>query len=321
MNHPPRRSPRHAAAVLAAAAASVSLVACGGGNPLHTNGNAGDSGSSAGAGSGSGNAITIGSANFTEDQLLAKIYATALEKHGVTVHKRPNIGSREVYIKALKDHSIDMIPEYSGNLLDYFAHHNPPKVAQPDEVYQALKKATPDKLEVLKKASAQDKDTLTVTQQTASKYHLKTYADLKGPAKKLVLVAPAEFKKRYAGSIGLEKLYGVSFKRLKAVSSAPLKVKALTSGEAQVGDIFSTNPQIRRKQLVVLKDPKHLFTAQNVVPLIRKSKASPKVTKVLNDVTAKLTTKNLSAAVAKVEVDKANPNKVAATFVADHHLG
>jgi osmoprotectant transport system substrate-binding protein len=306
---------------VAAAAASVSLVACGGGNPLQSNGNAGGSGSSAGAGAGSGTAITIGSANFTEDHLLAKVYATSLQKHGVTVHKRPNIGSREVYIKALEDHSIDMIPEYTGNLLDYFSHHNPPKVSAPGEVYQALKKATPAKLEVLKKASAQDKDTLTVTQQTASKYHLKTYADLEGPAKHLVLVAPSEFKKRYAGSIGLEKLYGVSFKRLKPVSSAPLKVKALTSGEAQVADIFSTNPQIRRKHLVVLKDPKHLFTAQNVAPLIRKSKASPKVTKVLNAVTATLTTKNLSAAVAKVEVDKANPEKVAKKFVSDHDLG
>jgi osmoprotectant transport system substrate-binding protein len=306
--------PRALAAAAAAATASLSLAACGGGNPLQTDA-AGPTQSS-----GSNGAITIGSANFTEDQLLAKMYAKALKAHGVQVDKRANIGSREVYIKALKDHSIDMIPEYTGNLLDYFSSGNPPKVSAPQEVYQALKKATPRKLEVLQQAAAQDKDTLTVTSETASKYHLKSYADLKAHAQDWVLAAPSEFKTRYAGSVGLKKLYGVTFGQLKPLSSATLKVKALTSGAAQAADIFSTNPSIEKKHLVVLKDPKNLFTAQNIVPLIRKSKASPTVTKVLNAVSSKLTTKNLSAALAKVEVDKANPDKVAEQFLDKHGL-
>jgi osmoprotectant transport system substrate-binding protein len=315
MKAKPRRTrSRAAAAVLAAATSSLALAACGSGDPLQST-SAGSGGSAPSAPS-----ITVGSANFTEDQLLADIYAGALRDHGIRVTQRENIGSREVYIKALKDHSIDMIPEYTGNLLDYFAKNNPPKVSAPQQVYQALKKATPSQFEVLKMASAQDKDTLTVTWQTAQKYHLKAYGDLKGHAQDWVLAAPSEFKTRYAGSVGLKKLYGVTFGRLKPLSSAPLKVQALTSGKAQVADLFSTNPKIDKKHLVVLKDPKNLFTSQNVVPLIRKSKASGKVTKVLNAVTAKLTTGKLSAALAKVQIDKADPHKVAKHFLAENGL-
>jgi osmoprotectant transport system substrate-binding protein len=313
MNALRRQASRWIVAVTAAATASLSLTACGG-NPMQSKA-AGPT-----AGSESAGTITVGSADFVADQLLAKIYAKALKAHGVEVDKRPDIGSREIYIKPLKDHSIDMIPEFTGNLLAYFSHGNPPKVAGPQEVYRALKKATPQKLEVLAKSSAQDKDTLTVTSETAQKYHLKTYGDLKGHAKHWVLAAPSEFKTRYAGAIGLKKLYGVQFSRLKPVSQARLKVQALTSGQARAADIFSLNPRIGRKHLVVLKDPKNLFTAQNIVPLIRKSKASPKVTKVLGAVSAKLTTKNLSAALAKVEVDKANPDKVAKQFLDKHGL-
>jgi osmoprotectant transport system substrate-binding protein len=314
MNAAGRQARRWIVAVTATATASLSLAACGGGNPLQSNASGHTSGS------GSASTITVGSANFTADQVLADIYAEALDAHGVSVHQRPNIGPREIYIKALKDHSIDMIPEFTGNLLDYFAKPNPPHVSAPQDVYQALRKATPEKLAVLRMAAAQDKDTLTVTRETASNYHLKTYGDLKGHAKHWELAAPSEFKTRYAGSIGLKKLYGVTFSRLKPVSSARLKVQALTSGNAKVADIFSLNPQIGRKHLVVLKDPKSLFTAQNIVPLIRKSKASPKVKKVLNAVSAKLTTKNLSAALAKVQIDKADPHKVATHFLAENGL-
>jgi osmoprotectant transport system substrate-binding protein len=315
MSATPRRLSRKIAAGAVAATATLSLAACGG-NPLQDNANA--SGHSSAAGSGA--TITIGSANFTEDQLLAKIYAKALKAHGVKVDKRPNIGSREVYIKALKDHSIDMIPEYTGNLLDYFSDGNPPKVTAPQPVYQALKKATPDKVEVLQKAAAQDKDTLTVRSATAKQYHLQSIADLQGHAKDFVIGAPPEFKTRYAGLAGLKKVYGLTFKRLKQLSSGTLRVRALTGGQVQVADIFSTNPSIEKKHLVTLDDPKNLFTSQNIVPLIRKSKVTPKVEKVLNAVSAKLTTENLSAALSKVKVDKANPDTVAEQFLEKNGL-
>jgi osmoprotectant transport system substrate-binding protein len=123
-----------------------------------------------------GVSIKIGSANFQESVLLAEIYAEALRAQGANVTTRLNIGSRETYIPGLKDGSIDLIPEYSGVLLQYFD----PKaaaVSSPD-VYAALQKAVPAPLVVLAQSSAQDKDAIVVTKATADKYHLVSIADL-----------------------------------------------------------------------------------------------------------------------------------------------
>lgn len=120
--------------------------------------------------------ITVGSANFPENQVLADIYADALAGAGATVKKQLNIGSREKYLPALKDGSINLIPEYSGVLLQYF--DKGAKATTSDAVYAALQKATPSGLVVLNQSSAEDRDAIVVTAQTAQKYGLKTIADL-----------------------------------------------------------------------------------------------------------------------------------------------
>ncbi|MGH3491747.1 MAG: ABC transporter substrate-binding protein [Sciscionella sp.] len=310
----PRRSAR--VGLLAALAASSLVLAACGGNPL----NSGTSGGS-GSGSGSGGSITVGSANFQENVLLADIYADALSAKGVKVDKHLNINSREVYVKALQDHSIDLVPEYTGNLLDYFTKGKPPATSSDQGVYDALVKSTPSGLKVLQKAAAQDKDTLSVSAATAKKYHLSSIADLKGVASKLSIGAGPEFKTRRSGLVGLKNVYGLTFKQFKPLDSGgPLTVKALESGAVQVANIFSTDPSIAKDHFVVLKDPKDLFSAQNVVPLISKSKASSKVNGILNAVSAKLTTANLSAALTKVEVDKADADTVAKKFLSANGL-
>ncbi len=296
------------------ATASLTLAACGG-NPTGSTSSGGSS-----PGSGQAGSITVGSANFPENILLADIYGDALAAQGVSVDKHLNIGSREVYIKALKDHSIDMIPEYTGNLLDYLAKGNQPTASEPQAVYQDLTKALPSGLTVADKAAAQDKDTVTVTGDTARKYHLETIGDLTGVAGKLVISGPPEFKTRRAGLEGLERVYGLSFKDFKPIRSGPLRVKALVGDTVQAANIFSTNPKIKRKHLVSLKDTKNLFTSQNVVPLLTKSKVTPNIEKVLNAVTGKLTTENLTDAVAKVTIDKQDADTVAKQFLAKHGL-
>ena len=131
---------------------------------------AGISGSAAGAN------LTVGSANFQENVMLADIYYEALKKAGATVKTKLNIGSREAYIPGLKDGSIDLIPEYSGVLLQYF--DKTATATTPDDVYAALQKAVPSTLIVLDKSAAEDKDAIVVTAATASKYSLKSIADL-----------------------------------------------------------------------------------------------------------------------------------------------
>ena len=123
-----------------------------------------------------GVSITVGSANFPENVVLADIYADALQAAGANVTKKLNIGSREKYIPGLKDGSIDLVPEYSGVLLQYF--DKGATATSSDAVFSALQKATPSTLTVLDQSQAQDADAIVVTKATADKYHLTSIADL-----------------------------------------------------------------------------------------------------------------------------------------------
>ena len=264
--------------------------------------------------------IVVGSADFAENALLAEIYAGALSAKGVKVTKRLNIGSRETYIPGLEDGSIDLIPEYSGVLMQYFDKNA--TATSSEDVYTALKAAVPAKLTVLEQSAAEDKDSVVVTKETADKYSLKSIADLKPVAKDLVLGGPSEWKTRPTGAPGLKKLYGVEFKSFKALDAGgPLTINALKKGTVQAADVFTTDPNIPANNWVVLEDPNSLFAAQNVLPLINKAKASETVTGALNAVSAKLTTPVLAELVKKVVLDKEDPETVAKEFLTTNSLG
>jgi osmoprotectant transport system substrate-binding protein len=130
--------------------------------------------------SASGVKLVVGSANFPENVILAEIYAQALQAQGASVTTKLNIGSREKYVPALKDGSLDLFAEYSGTLLQYL---DPKATAtSPDDVYAALQKALPSNLIALDKSEAVDSDAIVVTKATADKYHLTSIADLAKPA-------------------------------------------------------------------------------------------------------------------------------------------
>ncbi len=261
------------------------LAACGGGsgNPL-----SGPSAGPAPAGT-----VVVGSANFTESQLLGSIYAQALAARGVKVTEKPDLGSREAYIHALQDGSIDLIPEYSGVLLQYFQPKAPQRGSR--EVYAALRQALPQGLRVLDMSTAQDRDAIVVTAATARRYHLSSIADLAPHCGELTFGGPPELAQRPDGLPGFRQNYGCVFKEFKQLDAGgPLTVKALQDGTVQAADIFTTNASIPQDDFVVLADPKNNFAAQNVLPLIRTSSASPVVTQVLDAVSAKLTTQRLT---------------------------
>lgn len=124
----------------------------------------------------SGVKLTVGSANFPENVLLADIYGEALKAQGASIKYKLNIGSREKYVPALKDGSVDLMPEYNGSILQYL---DPKATAtSPDDVFAALQKALPSNLIVLDQAAAEDSDAIVVTKATATKYHLTSIADL-----------------------------------------------------------------------------------------------------------------------------------------------
>jgi osmoprotectant transport system substrate-binding protein len=296
------------------AVALITVAACGnsGSNPLSTGGN-----SSSGA---SGGGITVGSADFPESALLAEIYAGALEAKGVKVTKKLNIGAREAYIPALQDGSIDLIPEYTGVLAQYF--NKSAKATDADGVYAELKAALPATLTVLAKSAAEDKDSVAMKKETADKLAVKSISDLVGKSQNLVLGGPPEWKTRLTGAPGLKKVYGVEFKTFRPLDAGgPLTVQALKNGQVDAADLFTTDPNIAANNFVALDDPKHLFAAQNVVPLITKSKSNATIQGALDAVSAKLDTTTLAALLTEVVTDKKDASVVAKEFLTKNSLG
>ncbi|WP_395106690.1 ABC transporter substrate-binding protein [Actinomadura sp. SCN-SB] len=283
------------AAVLVAAVLAVS--ACGGGDdPL--------------AGDGGGSAITIGGADFPESGLLGEIYAQALEAKDVKVTRKFGIGSREVYYNQVKSGAIQVFPEYNGALLAHIDQENPASTTQ--EVDAALRQKLPPELEVLTPSQAENKDSLVVTKATADKYKLTKIDDLRSVAGELIVGGPPEFKTRQQGLVGLEKVYGLKFKQFKSLDTAgPITVSNLQKDQVQAADLFSTDPAIQKNGFVALQDTKNVFGAQNVLPLVYKSKVNDTVRATLNAVSAKLTTAGLLEMNTEMSEKKTDPETVA----------
>jgi osmoprotectant transport system substrate-binding protein len=296
-----------------AAGAMLSLAAC-------SSGGGAFGGSSASASSGaSGKTIVVGSANFAEDEILAYIYTQALEAKGIKASTKPNIGSRDVYLAALKQGSIDLVPEYSGNLLQYY---DAKATAQsPTDVFAALQKAVPAGFEVLTQSPAQDKDSYNVTKAFSQKYNVTSLSQLASVPGALKIAGAPELATRPYGPDGLKSVYGVQNATVVPFSDGggALTQAALANGQVQLADIYTTTPGI--SNFVTLKDPKNLIIAQNIVPLINSKVATSAVKSVLNKVSAALTTAEL------VKLNNLNqgsqkeqPAAVAKQFLKQHHL-
>jgi osmoprotectant transport system substrate-binding protein len=267
------------------------------------------------SGGGASGSIVVGSANFPENELLAYVYGGALQAKGIKVTYKLNIGAREVYYPQVEKGTISFIPEYNGTLLTVEVDKTS-NAKTTTAVDAALAADLPSTLEVLNPASAQDSDSITVTQATAAKYHLKSIADLKPYASSMVLGGPPEFKTRSDGIAGLKATYGLTFKSFDPLDeSGPITLAALQDGKVQAADVFTTTPQIVSDKLVSLADPKFNFAAQNVIPLVYKPAMNSTITSILNAVSAKLTTQALLQMDIAVITDKANYTTVAQGFL------
>ena len=285
------------------AVAAFALTACGG-DPL------------AGGGSDSDpNVIAIGSGNFTESQLLAEVYSQALQAAGVQVEEPVAIGSREAYFPALQDGSVDLIPDYTGSLLQYL--DKKAEQTRAPEVYRALQRTLPPELVAGKMSTAEDKDAVVVSRATADRLKLRSISDLTAHCPELTFGGPPEFQTRPDGIPGLRKIYGCTFGSFRPLDSGGvLTVAALAGGDVQAADLFTTDPALPQNGFVALSDPKENFAAQNVVPIMAKRKASPKVLAALDRVSAKLSTEQLLA----INSEAAGPDKPALRTVASDWL-
>lgn len=312
MTHLPRRLHRRRLLGTAVAAAGLvaSLAACGSEDPT-----------SADPEVTSGDTIVVGSFAFPESEILGEIYYQALDAKGVKVKKKFNIGPRQQTIPALQDGSINLIPEYNGNLLAYY---NPDYTERTtEEVDGALGDAVAkDKLRVLDSAPAEDKDAYVVTRKTADDNQLTAIGDL-SKLGKFKLGANPQFGELGYGIPGLKSVYKVSDVTFVPIEDfgGPDTVKALVDDSVQVADIYTTSPAITAEDLVVLEDPENLISAQNVVPLVSDAAYSDQLAETLNAVSAALTTEDLIALRDRVEGDeKASASDAAADWLKEKGL-
>ncbi|WP_406003123.1 ABC transporter substrate-binding protein [Streptomyces sp. NBC_00829] len=299
---------------LLAAASVPTLAACSSGITSLEN----EGGDLSGNGT-SKDGVTIGTANFTENQILGYLYAAVLGAAGVKTRVRPNLGTREILIPALRGGDIDLLPEYQGALL----HYLDPKAeaTEEGEMQNALAIALPRGLQVLPYGMAEDSDAFAVTRQTSQKYGLTTLADLARHNGKLIIGAAPEVKKRVVGVVGLKDEYGVEFKEFKSLdSSGPLVKGALKKGNVDVANLFTTDTDIAAEGWVVLADPKNLIPGQHIVPLIADRKADSTVRKALATLGTTLTTEQLTELNRQVDKDKKDPEDVANTWAKKNGL-
>ncbi|WP_166846457.1 ABC transporter substrate-binding protein [Isoptericola sp. BMS4] len=301
-----RTTRRSLALAAGTATALLALTACGGGSdPLEE-----DTGGEA---TGSSDTIVVGSQAYYSNEIVAEIYAQALEADGFTVERNFSIGQRDAYMPALENGDVQVFPEYTGNLLQFF---DPETTATSSEdVYAALTDALPEGLAVLEQSPATDQDSYNVTAQFAQEHDLTTIGDLAG-LEDLTVGGPAELEQRPYGPQGLAEVYGVD---VSFEATGDTTVQDLVAGTVDVANVFSADPRIQTEDLVTLEDPEGLFLASNVVPLVSADVAD-EVADVLDPVSAALTPEGLVDLNVQSTEEQRSSEDIAADWLAENDL-
>jgi len=262
-------------------------------------------------------AVKIGSKNFTEQFVVAEIYAQALEKAGIEVERRLNLGATLIAHGALTSGEIDLYPEYTGTALAAVVKGDLSGGA--DKIYGEVKDYYEKnlKLTLLDPTKINNGYAIIMLPETAEKYKLKTLTDLGPVSKDLTFGAEGTFGERKDGLPGLEKVYGIKFKEFVKFAKLGIRYSALTSKQIDVSFGFTTDWQIADSKLAVLDDDKALFPPYYLVPVVRQDalEKNPKIAEVLNKISPLLNNENMRELNAAVERDRKEPAEVATEFL------
>ena len=300
---------RLAAIAAVAVGAVVALAGCASSNPL-------GSGSSA---SSAPTTLVVGSQDYYSNEIIAEIYAQALESNGYTVDRQFRIGQREVYLPELKSGSIDVFPEYTGSLLQ--ALDKAAAGGTSDAVHAQLVKALPSGLTALDKSDASDQNSWTATQAFVDKYKLTDLASLKNVTEPITVGGNSELETRPYGPTALKDKYGIEIAGFVPVedNGGPLTVKALVDNKIQLANIYTADPNIKSNNLVALADPDGLFFPDNVVPIVS-SKVDEKAAGILNKISAAMSAEDLVSLNAQSVNDQESADKIASAWLAQAKL-
>ncbi|MGO2110768.1 MAG: glycine betaine ABC transporter substrate-binding protein [Pseudoclavibacter sp.] len=290
------------------AVAALALTGCASADPLAEGGSEGEPAADG--------PIVIGSQDYYSNEIIAEIYAQALEGAGYEVDRQFRIGQREVYLPEIEAGAIDLFPEYSGPVLQYLVPDTDARLSE--DVYAALAEAAPEGLRPLDQAPATDQDSYVVTRAFAEEWDLTTIADLANVTEPLTLGANSEAESRPNGPQGLADAYGVEagFSPVED-GGGPLTIKALEDGDIQLAIVYTADPTIAENDLVVLEDPEGLFLASHVVPLASE-RVDDGAAEVVNALSAQLTADELIALNARSVNEELPASTIATDWLAEH---
>ena len=319
------RRRRSLGGLAAALGLSLVLAACGGDDNALDEGTGSGSGSDTGAAKG---ALVVGSAGFSESQIMAEMYALLLEKAGYDTQIK-TVANRELYEPALEKGEIDVVPEYAATVAEFLNRKkNGPDAplvasADPAATVEALSTlAEGYGLAVLEPSEANSSNAYAVTKEYAEANGLKTLSDLGAKGQPVVLAATEECPDRPFCAQGLEKTYGIKISKILPLGfGSPQTKDAVKKGDAQLGLVGTTDATLESFGLVALEDDKKLQLADNVVPMVNKSEAgSPEVAEALNALASELTTEDLATLNAKVDQERQKPADVAREYLESRGL-
>jgi len=272
-----------------------------------------------------GTVITVGSFDFPESVLLAQIYGQALAANNFPVRILPNLGPRELVDPALMNGLLQLVPEYAGSALQFTSLGRLSATSDAAAANRALARSVAGRgLVAARPAPAQDANAIVVTAATAARYGLRSIADLARAVPRLVFGGPPECPERAYCLRGLQRVYGVRFKAFIPLDAGgPLTLQALEAGNIDVALLFTTDPAIPARHLVILADDRGLQPAENITPLVGRdaiARYGPRLLTTLNRVSALLDTGTLRALDAQVELDGHGPPSVARAWLRAHEL-
>jgi glycine betaine/choline ABC-type transport system substrate-binding protein/ABC-type proline/glycine betaine transport system permease subunit len=268
--------------------------------------------------------ITVGSKNFTEQFILGEVYAQALKAAGYKIKKQLNLGSEQIALKALNGGTVSAYPEYTGTILTSFCkvkdkdvNHNPAAAFTQAKDCMAKKDITAES-----PSPFTDSNGFAITQETKQKLGgIDSLSQLKDKAPTLRVSGPPECQQREDCLLGLQKVYGLKFKKFVSIDIAK-RHEVLKNGQTDVGEVFTTDGQIKADNLVLLKDDKQLFPPYNATLLVKSSvadKAGPDFAKTVDAVTHGLTLEVMQELNSRVDLDKEKPAQVASEYL--HEAG
>ena len=255
--------------------------------------------------------IVVGSQAYYSNEIIAEIYAQALESAGYQVERKFQIGQRDAYLPELESGAVDLFPEYTGNLLQFYAPDT--MATQADEVYEELQGALPEGLTALAMSPATDQDSYNVTAEFAAENNLVSIADLAG-IDGLVLGGAPELEERPYGPTGLLETYGVV---VAFDATGDITVDALLEGVISLANVYSGDPRIAEFGLVTLTDPEGLFLASNVVP-IASSDVAAELAAIIDPISLALTPEALVALNLQSIKDQLSAADIAAAWLSEN---